>query len=70
MEYSLPIYNSMTFCHLGVSSGRLRIEEPEAQGWIMMVAVNIGALLKYGKLQGVVRRASVMGLLDRNTAAK
>jgi hypothetical protein len=46
---------------------RLSIEEPEAQEWIMMAAVNIGALLEYGRPQGVLRRADVLG--DRNPAA-
>ena len=43
---------------------RLSIEEPEAQEWTMMAAINIGALLEYGRAQGVLRRAGV-GQLDR-----
>lgn len=45
---------------------RLSIEEPEGQEWTMMAAVNIGALLEYGRPQGVLRRA---GALGQNTAA-
>jgi hypothetical protein len=48
---------------------RLSIEEPEAREWTMMAAVNIGALLEYGRSQGVLRRAGVFGQLDRNAAA-
>jgi hypothetical protein len=44
---------------------RLSIEGPEAQEWTMMAAINIGALLEYGRAQGVLRRAGV-GQLDRN----
>jgi protein SMG6 len=43
---------------------RLSIEEPQAQEWTMMAAINIGALLEYGRAQGVLRRAGV-GQLDR-----
>ena len=32
----------------------LSIEEPEAQEWTMMVVINIGTLLKYGRPQGVL----------------
>jgi protein SMG6 len=48
---------------------RLTIEEPEAREWTMMAAINIGALLEYGRPQGVLRRADVLGQLDRNPAA-
>ena len=47
---------------------RLCIEEPEAQEWTMMAAINIGALFKYGRAQGVLRRAGI-GQLDRNAVA-
>ena len=47
---------------------RLSIEEPEAQEWTMMAAINIGALLEYGRAQGVLRRAGI-GQLDRNPVA-
>jgi hypothetical protein len=49
---------------------RLSIEEPEAREWTMMAAINIGALLEYGRPQGVLR-AGVMGVmrpLDRTPA--
>jgi hypothetical protein len=36
----------------------LTIEEPEAQEWFIMAAINIGTLLKYGWPQGVVRVAT------------
>jgi protein SMG6 len=48
---------------------RLSIEEPEAREWTMMAAINIGALLEYGRPQGVLRRGDVLGKLDRNPAA-
>ena len=49
---------------------RLSIEEPEGREWTMMAAINIGALLEYGRPQGVLRRADVLGgQLDRNPAA-
>ena len=44
----------------------LSIKEPEAQEWTMMVAINIGTLLKYGQPQAVLWCADV---LDRNPAA-
>jgi hypothetical protein len=47
---------------------RLSIEELEAREWTMMAAINIGALLEYGRPQGVLRRAGVMGPLDRTPA--
>ncbi|KAH9171504.1 hypothetical protein EDB89DRAFT_1108247 [Lactarius sanguifluus] len=47
---------------------RLRIEEPEGREWAMMAAVNIGALLEYGRPQGFLRRSGVFGQ-DRNPAA-
>ena len=47
---------------------RLSIEEPEAREWTMMAAINIGALLEYGRPQGVLRRADVLGQLERNPA--
>jgi len=47
---------------------RLSIEEPEAPEWTMMAAINIGALLEYGRPQGVLRRADVLGQLERNPA--
>ncbi|KAH9057140.1 hypothetical protein EDB83DRAFT_2390413 [Lactarius deliciosus] len=47
---------------------RLRIEEPEGREWAMMAAVNIGALLEYGRPQGFLRRSGVVGQ-DRNPAA-
>ncbi|KAH9028113.1 hypothetical protein EDB85DRAFT_2074672 [Lactarius pseudohatsudake] len=47
---------------------RLRIEEPEGREWAMMAAVNIGALLEYGRPQGFLRRSGVLGQ-DRNPAA-
>ena len=46
---------------------RLSIEEPEAQEWTMMAAINIGAHLEYGWPQGVLWRADVLGY--RNPAA-
>jgi protein SMG6 len=48
---------------------RLSIEEPEEREWTMMAAVNIGALLEYGRSQGVLRRTGVLGQGDRNPAA-
>jgi protein SMG6 len=48
---------------------RLSIEEPEAREWTMMAAINIGALLEYGRPQDVLRCADVLGQLDRNPAA-
>ena len=47
----------------------LNSEELETREWTMMAAVNIGALLEYGWPQGVLRRADVLGQLDRNPAA-
>ena len=47
---------------------RLRIEEPEGREWVMMAAVNIGALLEYGRPQGFLRRSCGLGQ-DRNPAA-
>jgi protein SMG6 len=47
---------------------RLRIEEPEGREWVMMAAVNIGALLEYGRPQGFLRRSGALGQ-DRNPAA-
>ncbi|KAI9433991.1 hypothetical protein H4582DRAFT_1983834 [Lactarius indigo] len=47
---------------------RLSIEEPEGREWAMMAAVNIGALLEYGRPQGFLRRSGVLGQ-DRNPAA-
>jgi hypothetical protein len=35
----------------------------------MMAAVNIGVLLEYGRPQGVLRRFSALGQVDRNPAA-
>jgi len=48
---------------------RLSIEEPEGQEWTMMAAVNIGALLEYGRSQGVLRRTGALGQVDRTPAA-
>ncbi len=48
---------------------RLSIEEPEGREWTMMAAINIGALLEYGRPQGVLRRAGVLGQPDRNPTA-
>jgi protein SMG6 len=48
---------------------RLSIEEPETREWTMMAAINIGALIEYGRPQGVLRRADVLGQLDRNPGA-
>ncbi|KAI0262907.1 hypothetical protein BC834DRAFT_889594 [Gloeopeniophorella convolvens] len=48
---------------------RLTIEEPQGSEWAMMAAINIGALLEYGRPQGVLRRTGALGLLDRNPAA-
>ena len=39
---------------------RLDIEEPEGREWTMMAAVNIGALLEYGRQQGVLRRTGTL----------
>ena len=47
---------------------RLRIEEPEGREWVMMAAVNIGALLEYGRPHGFLRRSCGLGQ-DRNPAA-
>ena len=47
----------------------LSIEEPEAQMWTMMAAINIGALLEYGRPQGVLRCADVLGQLEHPAAA-
>jgi protein SMG6 len=47
---------------------RLSIEEPEGREWTMMAAINIGALLEYGRPQGVLRRAGVLPQPDRNPA--
>jgi len=44
----------------------LSIEEPEAQEWTMMAAINISALLKYGQPQAVLWCADI---LDHNPAA-
>jgi hypothetical protein len=49
--------------------GHLSIEGPGAREGTMMPAINIGALLEYGRPQGVLRRADVLGQLDRNPAA-
>ena len=54
---------------LGTSLERLGIEEPEAREWTMMAAINTGALLEYGRAQGVLRCANVLGPLDRNPGA-
>ena len=35
----------------------------------MMAAINIGAPLEYGRPQGVLRRANILGQLDRDPAA-
>ena len=48
---------------------RLNIEEPEGREWTMMAAVNIGALLEYGRSQGVLRRTGVLGTQERGLAA-
>jgi hypothetical protein len=48
---------------------RLDIEEPDGREWTMMAAVNIGALLEYGRQQGVLRRTGALGQMDRNPAA-
>ncbi|KAI9463378.1 hypothetical protein F5148DRAFT_1313175 [Russula earlei] len=48
---------------------RLRIEEPEGRDWAMMAAINIAALLEYGRPQGILRRTGALGPLDRNAAA-
>jgi protein SMG6 len=48
---------------------RLTIEEPEVWEWTMMVAINIGALLEYGRPQGILWRADIPGQLNRNPAA-
>ena len=37
------------------------IEEPEGREWTMMAAVNISALLEYGRSQGVLRRTGALG---------
>ena len=47
---------------------RLRIEETEEREWVMMAAVNIGALLEYGRPQGFLRRSGGLGQ-ERNPAA-
>src|SRR6266404_1120701 len=47
---------------------RLRIEEPQGREWTMMAAVNIGALIEYGRPQGFLRRSGALGQ-DRNPAA-
>ena len=44
---------------------RLGIEEPEGREWTMMAVINIGALLEYGRPQGVLRRTGVLGPQDR-----
>jgi hypothetical protein len=48
---------------------RLSIEEPEEREWTMMATVNVGALLEYGRPQGVLRRSGALGQVDRNPAA-
>ena len=48
---------------------RFSIEEPEEREWTMMAAVNVGALLEYGRPQGVLRRSGALGQVDRNPAA-
>ena len=48
---------------------RLSIEEPEEREWTMMATVNVGALLEYGRPQGVLRRSGALGPVDRNLAA-
>ena len=47
---------------------RLTIEEPEAQEWTMMAAINIGALLEYDRAQCVLQRTGVIQV-DRTPAA-
>ncbi|KAI0259632.1 hypothetical protein BC834DRAFT_846649 [Gloeopeniophorella convolvens] len=37
--------------------------------WAMMATINIGTLLEYGRLQGVLCRMDALGLLDRNPTA-
>ena len=48
---------------------RLSIEEPEEREWTMMATVNVGALLEYGRPQGVLRRSGALGQVDRIPAA-
>src|SRR6266850_1367185 len=43
---------------------RLSIEEPEEREWTMMATVNVGALLEYGRPQGVLRRSGALGPVD------
>ena len=57
---------SATLVHL---LERLDIEEPEGQEWTMIAVVNIGALLEYGRPQGVLQRTGTLGQMDCNPAA-
>ncbi|KIY51103.1 hypothetical protein FISHEDRAFT_57210 [Fistulina hepatica ATCC 64428] len=43
---------------------RLEFEGAEDRGWIMMAIVNIGAMLEYGKHNGILRRAGVVRARD------
>ncbi|KAI0319819.1 hypothetical protein OF83DRAFT_1169880 [Amylostereum chailletii] len=44
---------------------RLAIEAPESRDWSMMAALNIGALLEYGRPKGILRSASLVLATDR-----
>jgi protein SMG6 len=46
---------------------RLSIEEPEGREWTMMAAVNIGALLEYGRPHGFLRRTGVLSSQGRDS---
>jgi hypothetical protein len=48
--------------HVRCLPEHLGLEEPETREWtVIMAAINIGALLKYGWPQGLLRRANVLG---------
>ncbi|TFY71744.1 hypothetical protein EVG20_g1267 [Dentipellis fragilis] len=42
---------------------RLAIEDPEEREWTMMAAINIGAILEFGK-QGIMYRTGALGSID------
>ncbi|KAJ4488214.1 hypothetical protein J3R30DRAFT_3654517 [Lentinula aciculospora] len=43
---------------------RLKLEGAEEREWMMMAIINIGSLLEYGKVDGVLKRAGVLGTIS------
>ena len=53
---------------LGRLIERLSIEDPQAREWTMMAAVNVGAILEYGRPAGALRRTGAVGQQERPVA--